>query len=811
MLDTMNKSPYVIFTRPPTPTPFGVDKRMRRIFQRLTESQNAFLIILAIALVLRIYRLDAPSMWGDEIFGPVIASKPLGYLLRWNWLEDVHPPTFYFFMKLVLLTSSTDFALRLPSVVLGVLSVVLIHRIGRTWLGEQGGLLAASFLTVSFSHIYLSRVVRFYSFTIVLCLLGIMLLTRFMERRDKKTLAWFAAILGTLLLAEFTSIMPILGLGVAMFVVILSGPDRLRMLCSFTVYGLAAFALPGFFLVATTLQRTGFAGLASVWDALSNYLNALSWLPVGHMNRPSGHEYWIAGITAIVALVGAVRLAFTARRLLGICLSIFLCSLCVILFIRPGYTMSFWHLFYIIPVLALLEASAVQAILPTRFWTPAAIGISFSAAALLLGPLDRIFYSPTSYGSDIREYGRVASGLIPGSVTLQDPMAIDFVNWYTDQYCLENRLKEQYISSDQTPLTVNIFMKAEQLGHLVSPQHPVSSWSEIIKTRFMGIGDMIQTVVKREPLIYMDITGTTRVFDAHPGSFYRYVHAAERVMIDPYWSNTVIPTMNEKTSAFTYRFANPGGSGSKYLVLDVQFRNKGKNNVFKAWTQFDNEDPVEWVNSIGPESPNHDIKGDNPLVERSMSLRRERPFTTLTVGFNFSSALITPHFPTSNLVKTGFTRLSITARPYGPDLMDEFAFDPDFELEGFKSVERENERSWRWAIGTRNSISFTAESATPMRLTYAMVSPMKEQGYTLMVNGIQAGGESNMPAQQWTDDHPIKVFEFTSKPGRNTVAFQFKKINHVNDSFSETDSSPYTVAFKILRLEPVPDASVQTR
>ena len=787
----------------------GADKRMRRILQRLTDSQNAFLLIITIAFALRIYRLDTPSMWGDEIFGPVIASKPLDYLLRWNWLEDVHPPTFYFFMKLVLLASSSDFALRLPSVALGVLSVYLIHRVGRTWLGEQGGLLAASFLTVSFAHIYLSRVVRFYSFTIVLCLLGIMLLTQFMERRDRKSLAWFTVVLGALLLAEFTSIMPILGLGVAMLAVILAGQDRLRLLCSFTVYGLAAFAVPGFFLLATTLQRKGFAGIVTSWDALYNYLNALSWLSTGLMHRPYGHEYWIVGFTAVVALVGAVRLAFTGRRLLGICLSIVLCSLFVILCIRPGYMMAFWHLFYIIPILALLEASAVQAVLPAKYWTPVAIGISLASAALLLGPFDQRFYASTSFGSDIREVGRAASEVAPGTVTLQDPMSIDFVNWYADQYSLENRFKEQYVSADTTPLTVNIFMEEQQLGHLVSPQHPVSSWAEVVKRRPLGMGEMVQAVVKREPLIPLDMSGATRVLHAHPGDFYRFAHTAERVMIDPYWSNTVIPTVNERTSAFTYRFVNPDDTGSKYIVLNVQYRNKGKHSVFKAWTQFDNEAPVEWVDSIGPESPNHDLKSDNPQVERSVSLRRERPFKTLTVGFDLSSALITPHYPTSNLVKTGFKRLFIAARPYGPDLMDEFAFDPDIELEGFKGVEREGDRSWRWALGTRNSISFTTESATPMRLTYAMVSPMKNQGYALTVNGEQVGGETGMPAQQWTDDHPVKVLEFTSKPGRNTVAFQFQKINHVNDSFSETDSSPYAAAFKLLRLEPAPSASAQ--
>jgi len=347
---------------------------------RFNADQIALALILVVAFIVRIYRLDTPSMWGDEIFGPVMASKPLGYLLRWNWLEDVHPPTFYFFIKLVLLVSQSDFSLRLPAVILGVLSVFLIHRIGKAWLGEQGGLLAAGFLAVCVPHVYLSRVVRFYSFTVVLCLLGLLLLTRFMERRDKRTLAWFAAVLGALLLAEFTSLMPIMALCVSMFVVILSGRDRLRLLRSFLAYGLAAFALPGFFLVATALVRNKYSGIATLQGTLDNFLAALSWLASGLSHRPSGIEYWLVGFVAVVALAGVARLAVMARPLLGICLSFVLCPLLLILFIRPGYSLAFWHLYYLIPVLVLLGAAAVQAVLPARARTLRQQPLTISAA-----------------------------------------------------------------------------------------------------------------------------------------------------------------------------------------------------------------------------------------------------------------------------------------------------------------------------------------------------------------------------------------------------------------------------------------------
>jgi hypothetical protein len=786
---------------------------MRHFFRQtqslLLSNQVAFFLILLVAFVLRIYRLDTPSMWNDEIIVPVMGSKPIGYLLQWLYSVEDHPPTFYFFIKLVSLVSKSDFALRFPSMVLGLLSVFLMYHIGKTWLGEKGGLLAASFMAVSVPHIYFSRVVRFYSFAIVLCLLGVMLLAKFMERRDNRTLAWFATILGALLLAEYTSIMPIVALGLAMLAVILSGPGRLRLLWRFAVYGVAAFVVPGFFLLLTSIQKVEQSGQVSLRNALDNFLAGLAWLATGFEHRPSGNEYWIIGVAAALALVGALRLAFTNRRLLGICLSFVLCGLLVILLIRPGYTLAFWHLFYLIPVLALLGASAVQAVLPVRFQTAAALGISLAGSILILGPLHARFYSATAYDDDTREMGRaVASEVLPGSVTLLDLNAVDSVNWYADQFCLTNRLKDQIVTADSTPLTVNVFLcQGGYLGHLVNPWFPVSSWAEVKQERLLGVSSLVKAVVPRTPLHPLDFSGASQEFDAHPGRFYSAVYSAEKVMIYPYWGNMVIPTENEKPATFMYRFANPTGTGNKYIVLKIHYRNEGKDNVFKAWTQFDAEGQVNCVQSTGPETPDQDRNGDGSYVERVVSLRRERPFTTLTVGFALSCALESPQYPTSNLSKTGFKRLFVTARPYGPDLMNESTLDPDVELTGLKSVEHDGDRFWRWATGPRSGLSFTVDRKTTMRLTYSMTNPMKDQGYALTVNGEKIAEERGMPVQNWTEEHAVKVVDFTAKPGRNTIDFQFEKINHVNDSFSEADSSPYTVAFTALRLEPVPDAA----
>lgn len=307
----------------------------------------------------------------------------------------------------------------------------------------------------------------------------------------------------------------------------------------------------------------------------------------------------------------------------------------------------------------------------------------------------------------------------------------------------------------------------------------------------------------------LDSSGGYQEFNTDRNRFYTTLYSGEGVKLYPNVNGggtpVAMPTVDKKPAEFTYRFRNTGGSDSKDIVLKVQYRNNGKDNNLKSWTQFDAEAPVEIIQSIGPEVSNKHDGDDGDYIERVVALRRERPFTTLTVGFNISCAQVNPHPPAWDMRETGFRRLVISMCPDdGPFLMNESAMLSDFKLAGFNGLERDGERLWRWAIGPMSSLSFSSAGNTVMRLTYSMVNPMKNQGYGLSINGEQVSAEEGMPVQNWTKATPVKVLQFTTKPGRNTISFQFKKINHVNDSFTEADSSPYTMAFKILRLEPVP-------
>jgi hypothetical protein len=124
--------------------------------------------ILLIGLLLRLPLLGE-SLWYDEAFTARIATLPLDALPA-AVAADVHPPGYYSLVWLwAHLIGSSALALRLPSLVFGLLSIYLVYRLvlayGRP---ENEARLAALLLAMLPSAVYYADEAR--SYTLLLCL-----------------------------------------------------------------------------------------------------------------------------------------------------------------------------------------------------------------------------------------------------------------------------------------------------------------------------------------------------------------------------------------------------------------------------------------------------------------------------------------------------------------------------------------------------------------------------------------------------------------------------------------------------------------
>ncbi len=161
------------------------------------ERKGALPAILAIAAVLRLYQLGAPSLSGDESGGVFYGSYPLDMLVEAIVATgEVHPPGFYAFVHMLLSVNSAEWFLRLPSVLFALLTILVSYSLFRRWGAESTAMLAAGLLAVSTYHIQASRELRMYSLLTLLVVVSLTCLYRWLESGKSGWLAGYALACG---------------------------------------------------------------------------------------------------------------------------------------------------------------------------------------------------------------------------------------------------------------------------------------------------------------------------------------------------------------------------------------------------------------------------------------------------------------------------------------------------------------------------------------------------------------------------------------------------------------------------------------
>jgi len=135
-------------------------------------------LVLAAILVawgLRVYRLDAQSLWYDEAVSAHVAAQGVVELTRWT-AEDIQPPLYYYVLsgwtRATTKGAASEWMLRFPSAVFGVLTVALMWAAGRRLAGRGAGVAAAWLAAVYPLYVYYAQEARMYSQLTMLGLLA---------------------------------------------------------------------------------------------------------------------------------------------------------------------------------------------------------------------------------------------------------------------------------------------------------------------------------------------------------------------------------------------------------------------------------------------------------------------------------------------------------------------------------------------------------------------------------------------------------------------------------------------------------------
>ncbi|HVM96210.1 MAG TPA: glycosyltransferase family 39 protein [Candidatus Acidoferrales bacterium] len=223
----------------------------------------ALLSMLVVALALRLYRLDQQSLWIDEVSSIEVARQPLSDIVlnyrpgRHPWRGAEQAPLSFLFMSLIFSPALPETTARLPSVLFGVAGVLVVYQLGRAWIDESIGLLAAALLTLSPLHIWYSQEARWYTLWILLSMLSYWSLLRAWQLPSWRT--WLLYALFTAL-SIYTFVLSFLVMASQGFSTLLLARQRggLRFAGAILAAQVAAViaAAPVFWLILNTLGLT---------------------------------------------------------------------------------------------------------------------------------------------------------------------------------------------------------------------------------------------------------------------------------------------------------------------------------------------------------------------------------------------------------------------------------------------------------------------------------------------------------------------------------------------------------------------------
>lgn len=146
---------------------------MKAFMKERNLSFAILVLIIILGSFLRFYKLQKESLWNDELASWEKSNQDsLNKVLSLS-RSDVHPPGYqillYFAIKFL---GDSEFWLRFPSAIAGIISILFIYLIGKKIYSEWEGLISAGLMAILWFPIYYSQEARVYSLLLLFSILS---------------------------------------------------------------------------------------------------------------------------------------------------------------------------------------------------------------------------------------------------------------------------------------------------------------------------------------------------------------------------------------------------------------------------------------------------------------------------------------------------------------------------------------------------------------------------------------------------------------------------------------------------------------
>jgi len=605
----------------------------------------AAVAILVLAAATRLYQLDLPSLWWDEILVPLNARFDILSILIRCATQDFHPPGYYLFTKAVLAVGSGNAALRLPSVLAGLAAVWLLYRLGRRHVGAGAALIASSLLSCDLLFTLVSRQVRPYTMVTCLSVLALHFVLRYLEDRSRRWLAWCLAVAAAAAFLHYTALLLAGSLWVVVAVDSAARRDlRTPVLFGLGLLGIVALDLP--FLLPSLLREPKVVEGAGRLDLLLLMGERIG--QMFHMDEP----HWPRWAMACASVLGLAALLAERRRTGLAFLGLILAPLAALLAVAYGTYFNPWHLLFMAPPLFLAAGYALA--LPLRRpWAQAVLALALAGACTWYYFTDKAprFYAEESNTGTYQGTARAILGRVaPGALFMPpDEEFLATVNWYLDRFSSPNPMRAQILGPGDAEARLEyvtdgrywIFAENEKKVLAAMPAPALDeSWADPSPARTgPGSGRLekirrLEYRIPRSPVSRVAALPYEDQADFHPVRFYSRVNALRDVCVYPMNGFALAATTPGRpgTADFVYQLAD--GLKADSLDLSLHYANPRRGHVLRALVSLDGGEFVERFRSTGKDA------GSTGRI----SLTGLPPFDKLTLRFELTLAPDTPSY-----------------------------------------------------------------------------------------------------------------------------------------------------------------------
>ena len=319
--------------------------------------------LLLVGALIRFHELGADSLRTDEIFTATRAKESL-ISLFFKTPEEAsfgYSPIDRIFVHIAFYFGKNEFAVRTPSVIVGIMTIFLIYIVGKFLFNQRVGLFAAFFLSLSSLHLEYSQEARYYVYAVFFTLASLFSLHKAIREKKKKYWVIFAI---SVLLSIVSHLSTLIFISILIFFVFIFSAKELltkihdlqskKKVASVFVVGIL------FLIIILTYLK----GYNSLFRAIKlNFSDSLFFLVNYTLEKLSGGGGWVLVFYLLFSSLGILLGLKKYRKEIFLLAALLFVPPLILFFARPeGYSFHIRYVLYILPIYLLIIAFGIDAI-----------------------------------------------------------------------------------------------------------------------------------------------------------------------------------------------------------------------------------------------------------------------------------------------------------------------------------------------------------------------------------------------------------------------------------------------------------------